>query len=93
MFRPSARIGLAFQGQDRTRLNLYGYGDDPRVPNPGDLLVTAGLGDADGALVELTMLIHGRDMAQLAAKAATAAAEYATNSEWLAAPVTRPGVA
>lgn len=89
MNRPSARIALKFQGHDRTRLTIHGYGDDPRVPNPGDLLIAAGIGDAANGLVELAVLVHGRDMLQLATAANKAALAWEENREWLDQPVSR----
>jgi hypothetical protein len=88
-YRPAARVRVATEANTRTSLTISRYGTDDRVANPGDLLLTANLGDGPtGVRVEL--LILGRDMAGLAQYVNEAAADYEANREWLAAPASRP---
>jgi hypothetical protein len=80
---------VATEANDRTSLTIRDHATDDRCVNPGDLLLIANLGESStGIRVELLLL--GRDMAGLAEYVNRAAAEYAANAEWLAAPVSRP---
>lgn len=89
MRRPTARVAVKIQAHDRTRLRILAYGDDPRVPNPGDLLFIADIGDSRNGLTELGMLIMGREMNQLLPAVSEALDLYEENKDWLSAPVTR----
>lgn len=89
MRRPAARVAVKVQAHDRTRLRILSFGDDDRVPNPGDLLLIADIGDANNGLVELGVLIMGREMNQLVDAVNEALELYERNREWLSQPVTR----
>jgi hypothetical protein len=81
------------QGHDKTRLTIHKYGDDDRVPNPGDLLITSTIGDPSSLVTEVGFLIAGRDMALFAREANAAVLEYESNKQWLSAPVSKRGAA
>jgi hypothetical protein len=89
MRRPSARVAVKVQAHDRTRLRILAYGDDDRVPSPGDLLLIADIGDANSGLVELGVLLPGREMNQIVGAVLEANTLYEENKHWLSAPVTR----
>lgn len=89
MRRPAARVAVKVQAHDRTRLRVLAWGDDDRVPNPGDLLLIADIGDANSGLVELGVLIMGREMNQLVDAVNEAVDLYEQNKAWLSEPVTR----
>jgi hypothetical protein len=90
MRRPAVRVAFKVQGHDRTRLRILAFGEDDRVPNPGDLLLIADIGDANNGVAELGVLIMGREMNQLVEAVVEALALYEENRDWLSAPVTRP---
>lgn len=90
---PAARVAFKAQAHDRTRLRIHSYGQDDRVPSPGDLLITSHLGDANSGLIELAVLIPGREMHAFLSAAANAVADYEENKDWLSAPVTVERVA
>lgn len=91
--RPAARVAFKVQGHDKTRLTIYRYGEDDRVPNPGDLLLVSSIGDSVSSVAELAILLPGRDMQLLAETVNEAALTYEANKEWLSAPVTKRGAA
>lgn len=89
MRRPAARVAVKVQAHDRTRIRVLSYGDDDRVPSPGDLLLVADIGDANSGIVEMAVLLPGREMNQLVGAVVEAFELYEENKEWLSAPVTR----
>lgn len=86
--RPSAMVAVRTQASERVRLRVLRYGEDDRIPNPGDLLILANMGDALSQLVELAVVIPGRDMQTMARAVNAAVLEYEANKAWLQAPVT-----
>ena len=87
--RPSARVAFKVQGHDKTRLSIHRYGDDDRVPNPGDLLIVTTLGDANTGLTELAVLVPGREVGLFARESNASHLEYEATKDWLSQPVTR----
>ena len=87
--RPAAQVAFKVQGAAKTRLSMFAYGDDDRIANPGDVLIVSTLGDALSGLVELAILVPGREMGTFARAANIAALEYEANKEWLSQPVTK----
>lgn len=88
MRRPTARVAFKVQAHDRTRLRIYAWQEDDRVPSPGDLLIVSEIGVAGSSLLEMAILIMGRDMEQLLPAIIEARELYEENREWLSAPVT-----
>lgn len=82
-------MAVKVQAHDRTRLRILAWGEDDRVPSPGDLLLIADIGDANSGLVELGVLIMGREMNQLVPAFTEALELYEENREWLSEPVTK----
>ena len=91
MSRPAAKVTFRTEGQSRTRLRVLAYGEDDRVPNPGDLLIVATMGDTTQGAVEMTLLLAGRDMAALLPAIQGAVKAYAENADWLQEPMTQAG--
>lgn len=89
MKRPSARVAFKIQAHDRTRLRLLAWGEDDRVPNPGDMLIVADISVVGNNLMEMAVLIMGRDMQQLLPAVQEAHDLYEQNKDWLSQPVTR----
>ena len=89
---PSGRVKVTTVSKSVARLHLYGYGEDDRVPNEGDILIVSDTYLADGekkADNEFELLIRGKDMWMLAEKVSAALTMYEANKEYLSQPVTR----
>ena len=85
---PSARVGVAVNSKNTTRLRVFHYGEHVLIANPGDLLIVSMLGEA-GASIEFSMLIPGREMGLFARDVNRASMVYEANRDWLSAPATR----
>lgn len=79
------RLALRTQSHVQTSVKIYSYGEDPRVPNPGDLLLIAEYG-SPADLTELALLLRGKNMKQLLPIVERAEELYAENEDWLSAP-------
>ena len=88
-FRPSARLALRVEAQASTRIALYQYGEDDRVPNPGDVLLVSIMGDGREDRIEFAQLLRGKDIALVAKAMLRAQQLYALNEDWLTQPVSR----
>jgi hypothetical protein len=80
---------VKIQAHERTRLRVLRYGEDDRVPNPGDLLLVSTVGDGINGSIEMAVLINGREMAELAKDVNAAVLEWEANKDWLSEPVTK----
>lgn len=89
MSRPSARVAVKIQAHERTRLRVLSYGEDDRVPNPGDLLLVSTVGDGINGSIEMAVLIHGNEMELLARDVNKAVLDFKENEDWLRQPATR----
>jgi len=85
---PAARVGVAVQSRDTTRLRVFHYGENPLIANPGDLLIVSTLGEV-GTHIEFSVLIPGREMGLFARDVNRASMVYEANRDWLSAPATR----
>lgn len=89
---PSGRIKVTTVSKSVARLHLYGYGEDDRVPNEGDILIVSDTYLAESekkADNEFELLIRGKDMWMLAEKVSAALTMYEANKEYLRQPVTK----
>lgn len=89
---PTGRITVTTETKAISRFRLYGYGEDARVPNEGDLLLISEsyLSEAGKVeKVELELLLRGKDLWMFSKKLASAMALYEVNKEWLRQPATR----
>jgi hypothetical protein len=92
LMNPSARVTVTSQSKSVARLRLYGYGEDPRVANEGDLLIVSetALEDAGvGSTTEFEITVRGKDMKHLAAKVNAALELYNENADYLSQPASR----
>lgn len=89
MSKPSARVAVKIQAHERTRLRVLSYGEDDRVPNPGDLLLVSTVGDGINGTIEMAVLIHGNEMELFARDVNKAVLDFKANEDWLRQPVTR----
>ena len=89
---PTGRITVTTETQTISRFRLYGYGEDARVPNEGDLLLISEsyLSEAGKVeKVELELLLRGKDLWMFSEKLASAMALYEVNKDWLRQPATK----
>lgn len=89
MSRPSARVAVKIQAHQSTRIRVLAYGEDDRVPNPGDLLLISTVGDGVNGSIEMAVLLRGHEMSLLARDVNAAAMLFEANKEWLRQPATR----
>lgn len=87
MHRPSARVAARIQAHSVTRLRLLSWGEDDRVPNEGDVLILGDIGVAGNNVIEVGILIMGREMGQLLPAFIAAAELYEANKDYLSSPV------
>ena len=89
---PSGRITVTTETQAVSRFRLYGYGEDGRVPNEGDLLLISDSFLCEAGRiekVELELLLRGKDLWMFSDKLQTALALYEANKAYLSQPATR----
>jgi hypothetical protein len=89
----SARIRTTSEINVKTNLKVSVFGEDPRLINPGDLLIEAveqSEGDRLGAnITRFEIQVAGRDIENLLAQVTRAAYLYRQNKEWLSEPSSR----
>lgn len=72
-------------------LQLFGYGQDDSIPNPGDLLIVSTNSLSENLKnqeIQFKLRIRGRDMATFVNAAQNALALYNDNKDWLTRPMT-----
>jgi len=92
---PSGTVNVTSHALMEGRLELFGYGADERLPNPGDLLiVTTNWTRENGKVqeVEFALRLRGRDMHLFVAAAQEALTLWKDNEHWLSAPSSKPGL-
>lgn len=88
-------VNVVSTAQLQGKLELFGYGFDPRAINPGDLLIvtTDYVGEnMHKQKVEFTLRLKGRDMDLFVEAAKDALFLWNDNKHWLDAPVNGPRV-
>jgi hypothetical protein len=93
--QPTGMIEVVSNARLEGKLNVYGYGMDDRIPNPGDLLIVTTNWIKENARtqeIEFSLRIRGRDMALFAAAAQEALIMWNDNKHWLQASMSQPGV-
>ena len=92
---PTGMIEVTSTSRLDGKLELFGYGQDSSIPNPGDLLIvsTDYLNENfHNQKIEFRLRIRGRDMALFSAAAQEALLLYEDNKEWLMRPMSTPKV-
>ena len=92
---PMGMVNVVSTAQLQGKLELFGYGFDDRIVNPGDLLIvtTDFVGEnMHRQKVEFTLKLRGRDMHLFVEAAKTAEMLWDDNKHWLDAPVNGPRV-
>ena len=90
---PTGMVDVTSHAVMEGKLELYGYGTDPRLPNPGDLLiVTTNYIRENHKLqeIEFALRVRGRDMHLFVAGAREALGLWEDNKHWLEAPSSKP---
>jgi len=93
--QPSGMIEVVSNARLEGKLNVYGYGTDDRIPNPGDLLIVTTNWIKENARtqeIEFSLRIRGRDMALFVSAAQEALHLWNDNKHWLQASMSQPGV-
>jgi len=93
--QPSGMIEVVSNARLEGKLNVFGYGQDDRIPNPGDLLIVTTNWVKENARtqeIEFALRVRGRDMWLFAAAAQEALAMTNDNKHWLQAPMGTPGL-
>jgi len=92
---PMGMVNVVSTAQLQGKLQLFGFGADKRVINPGDLLIVTtdfvGL-NQHRQEVTFTLNIRGRDMHLFLEAATNAELLWEDNKHWLNAPVNGPRV-
>jgi hypothetical protein len=97
-FSPSATIRTTSESNFTGRIRALVFGEDPRVINPGDMILemekVGKPGDRLGNNLErFEIYIAGREMAGLLEQVTRAASLFTQNAEWLLSPSSRPATA
>ena len=93
--QPQGFTSVTSSASMQGKLELFGYGFDDRVINPGDLIIVSS--DYVGEnfhkqKVEFTLRLRGRDMQLFVDAATTARNLWDENKHWLDAAVNTPGL-
>ena len=93
--QPSGMVNVTSTAQLQGKLELFGFGQDIRAINPGDLLIVTS--DYVGEnfhrqKVEFTLRLRGRDMHLFVDAAKIAQALWVENEHWLNASVDTPNL-
>jgi len=92
--QPSGTVEITTHQQLDGRLQCYGFGQDKRAINPGDLLIVGSnwLRENHKLIeMEFALKLRGRDMAYFMEHVKLAVSLYKDNQHWLSAPVGQPG--
>ena len=93
--QPSGMIEVVSNARLEGKLNVYGFGQDDRIPNPGDLLIVTTNWIKENARtqeIEFSLRIRGRDMALFVEAAREALLLWNDNKHWLQASMSQPNV-
>ena len=93
--QPSGIVNVVSTATMQGKLELFGYGQDERIPNPGDLLIVTTdyvMENAHRQKVEFTLKLRGRDMHLFVQAAVIAERLWDENEHWLNAPLSQPNL-
>ena len=92
---PSGTVTVTSSAVTNGRLTCYGYGQDDRVINPGDMLIVGSNFMRDGSKVietEIAIRLRGRDLSYFFDHVVDALRMWQENKDWLQAPASQPGL-
>ena len=93
--QPSGFTSVTSSSTMQGKLELYGYGFDDRIVNPGDLLIVSSdylVENGHKQRVEFTLKLRGRDMQLFLDAATTARNLWDENKHWLNASLNTPNL-
>jgi len=93
--QPSGFVNVTTSAVMQGKLELFGYGFDDRIVNPGDLLIVSSDYISENGhrqKVEFTLKLRGRDMQLFVNEATIARNLWDENKDWLNAAVNTPGL-
>jgi len=93
--QPSGMITVVSTAQLQGKLELFGYGQDQRAINPGDLLIVSSDYVGEGfhrQKVEFTLRLRGVDMHLFVEASKTAQTLWLDNQHWLQAGINTPNL-
>ena len=92
---PSGFVTVTSSATMQGKLELFGFGFDDRIVNPGDLLIVSTdylQENGHRQKVEFTLKVRGRDMHLFVEAAHTAELLWDENKNWLNSPVDTPNL-
>jgi hypothetical protein len=92
---PSGIVEVISHAKMEGKVSIYGYGQDDRLANPGDLLIVTTNWIRENARVqevEFALIIRGRQIHLFVEAAKEALLLWNDNQHWLSAPMNKPGV-
>ena len=93
--QPSGMVNVTSTAQLQGKLELFGFGQDNRAINPGDLLIVTSDYVGEGfhkQKVEFTLRLRGRDMHLFVDASKIAQALWVENQHWLNASIDTPNL-
>ena len=93
--QPFGMMSVTSTVSTQGKLELFGYGQDERVINPGDLMIVSTDYVSENMhkqKIEFALRMRGRDMHLLGIAVRHAEQMWADNAHWLNAPSSQPGV-
>jgi len=92
---PSGTVTVTSSAVTNGRLTCYGYGQDDRVINPGDLLILGSNFHQENMKqieTEIAIRLRGRDLNYFFDHVVDALRLWQENKAWLQAPASQPGL-
>jgi len=92
---PSGTVTVTTSAVTNGRLTCYGYGQDDRVINPGDLLILGSNFHQENMKqieTEIAIRLRGRDLSYFFDHIVDALRLWQENKDWLQAPASQPGL-
>ena len=93
--QPSGTVDMTTHQRIDGKLSCFGYGQDERAINPGDLMIIGSNWFKENQRLvetEFALRIRGRDMAYFLEHSQIAHDLYQDNKHWLSAPSSTPGI-
>jgi hypothetical protein len=91
--QPTGMIEVTTTSRLDGRISVFGYGQDERIPNAGDLLLVCKNDlqeNFKNQAIEIALRVRGRDMALLHEATTNALLLWEQNKEWLQKPMSHP---
>jgi hypothetical protein len=92
---PSGTVTVTSSAVTNGRLTCYGYGQDDRVINPGDLLIVGSNFHQENMKkveTEIAIRLRGRDLSYFFDHVVDALRLWQDNKAWLEAPASQPAL-